>query len=159
MVPPYQQLLVKENRRSSKKSNAVDTKEERRRTKLQTALKQLNLFPLVYDREQKDLIFFYKCMYVLTDFGMSQYVEVTTGRKRAATSGLLRTQACKTSTFQSSHFVIIVKLWNYVCTSAPSYCYVTVSSFKSYLRKTYIHLTSTSYTPDLPSSHSLITTQ
>ena len=80
-------------------------------------------------------------MYGLTDFDISQYVEVTTGRTRAATSGLLRTQACKTSTFQSSYCVRIVKLWNYVCTSAPSYCYVTVSSFKSYLRKTYIHLT------------------
>ena len=45
-----------------------------------------------------------------------------------------------TSTFQSSYCVRIVKLWNYVCKSAPSYCYVTASSFKSYLRK----LTSTS---------------
>ena len=72
-------------------------------------------------------------MYCLTDFDMLQYVEVTTGRTRAATSGLMRTQACKTSTFQSSYFVRIVKQWNYVCDSVPSYyCYVTVFSFKSY---------------------------
>ena len=115
-------------------------KKKREELSYKQRLTQLNLIPLVYDREQKDLIFFYKCMYGLTDFDISQYVEVTTGRTRAATSGLLRTQACKTSTFQSSYCVRIVKLWNYVCTSAPSYCYVTVSSFKSYLRKIYIHL-------------------
>ncbi len=68
-------------------------------------LTELNLIPLVYDREQKDLVFFYKCMHGGIDLDIWQYVEVTNGRIRAGTSGLLRTHACKTSTFQSSYFV------------------------------------------------------
>jgi hypothetical protein len=80
-------------------------------------------------------------MYGLTDFDISQYVEVTTGRTRAATSGLLRTQACKTSTFKSSYCVRIVKLWNYVCTSAPSYIVMSLSPL---LNRTCARLTSTS---------------
>ena len=157
--PPNNSYLSKKIEGVQRRATLWILKKKRGELSYKQRLTQLNLIPLVYDREQKDLIFFYKCMYGLTDFDISQYVEVTTRRTRAATSGLLRTQACKTSTFQSSYCVRIVKLWNYVCTSAPSYCYVTVSSFKSYLRKTYINLTSTSYTPDLPSSHSLITTQ
>jgi hypothetical protein len=42
------------------------------------------------------------------------------------TSQLLRSQACKTSTFQSSYFVRIVNLWNYVCKTAPSNSYNTL---------------------------------
>ncbi len=121
-------------------------------------LTELNLILLVYDREQKDLVFFYKCMYGDIDLDIWQYVEVTTGRIRVGTSGLLRTHACKTSTFQSSYFVRIVKLWNYVRKSAPSNCSSTLLSFKSHLHKTYLHLTSTSYTLDQPNSHSLIST-
>ena len=57
---------------------------------------------------------------------------------------------------QSSYFVRIVKRWDYGRKSASSYCFGTLFSFKSYLHKTYFHLTSTSYTPDQPNSHSLI---
>ena len=63
---------------------------------------------------------------------------------------LLRTALCRTSTFQNSHFVRIIKLWNYVCKSALPNCYDTLSNFKTYLHKTYRHLTVTAYTPDEP---------
>ena len=122
-------------------------------------LKKLNLVPLVYDREQKDLIFYYKCKNNMIDLDVEHYVETTTSRTRAGTSQLLRSQACKTSTFQSSYFVRIVNLRNYVCKTAPSNSFDTLSSFKTYLHKTYLQLTATAYTPDVPSSHSLITTE
>ena len=73
--------------------------------------------------------------------------------------GVQRSQACKTTTFQSSYFVRIVNLWNYVCKTAPSNSFNTLFSFKTYLHKTYLQLTATAYDPDLPSSHSLITTE
>ena len=114
-------------------------------------LRKLNLVPLVYDREQKDLTFYYKCKNNMIDLDVEQYVETTSTRTRVGTSQLLRSQACKTTTFQSSHFFRIVKLWNYVCN--------TLSSFKTYLHKTYLQLTATAYDPDLPSLHSLITTE
>jgi hypothetical protein len=60
------------------------------------------------------------------------------------------TALCRTSTFQNSYFVRIIKLWNYVCKSAPPNCYDTLSNFKTYLHKTYLHLTATAHTLDLP---------
>ena len=89
-------------------------------------LRKLNLIQLVYDREQKDLIFYYKCKNNMIDLDVEQYVETTSTRTRAGTSQLLRSQACKTTTFQSSYFVRIVNLWNYVCKTAPSNCFNTL---------------------------------
>jgi hypothetical protein len=110
-------------------------------------------------REQKDLIFYYKCKNNVINLDVEHYVETTTSRARAGTSQLLRSQVCKTSTFRSSYFVRIVNLWNYVCKTAPLNSFDTLSSFKAYLHKTYLQLTATAYTPDVPSSHSLITTE
>ena len=53
-------------------------------------LRKLNLIPLVYDREQKDLIFYYKCKNNMIDLDVEQYVETTSTRTRAGTSQLLR---------------------------------------------------------------------
>ena len=49
-------------------------------------LRNLNLIPLVYDREQKDLIFYYKCKNNLIDLDVEQYVETTLTRTRAEPS-------------------------------------------------------------------------
>jgi hypothetical protein len=119
---------------------------------------KLKLIPLVYDRERKDIVFYFKCKNNLIDLDISQYVETMSSRTRASTSCLLRTALCRTSTFKNSYFVRIVKLWNYVSKSAPSNCQNTLSNFKTYLHKTYLNLTVTSYTPDESSSHSLIST-
>ncbi len=70
---------------------------------------ELKLIPLVYDRERKDIVFYFKCKNNLVDV-------------RASTSCLLGTALCRTSTFQNSYFVRIVELWNYVSKSAPSNC-------------------------------------
>ena len=110
-------------------------------------------------REQKDLIFYYKCKNNVINLDVEHYVETTTSRTRAGTSQLLRSQVCKTSTFRRSWFVRIVNLWNNVCKTAPLNSFDTLSSFKAYLHKTYLQLTATACTPDVPSSHSLITTE
>ena len=57
---------------------------------------------------------------------VEQYVETTTSRTCAGTSQFLRSQACKTSTFQNSYFVRIVNLWNYACKTAPSNSFDTL---------------------------------
>ena len=56
----------------------------------------------------------------MIDLDVEQYVETTSTTTRVGASLLLRSQACKTTTFQSSYFVRIVNLWNYVCKTAPS---------------------------------------
>jgi hypothetical protein len=42
-------------------------------------LTELNLIPLVYDREKKDIILYFKCKNNLVDLDISQYVETTAG--------------------------------------------------------------------------------
>ena len=40
-------------------------------------LTKLNLIPVVYDKEQEDLIFYYKCKNKMIDLEVEQYVETT----------------------------------------------------------------------------------
>ena len=65
---------------------------------------KLKLIPLVYDRERKDIVFYFKCKNNLIDLDISQYVETMSSRTRASTSCLLRTALCRTSTFKNRLF-------------------------------------------------------
>ena len=80
----------------------------------------LKLLPLTFDRELKDLVFFYKCLSGLTDLNVSDFVSfVSHGRTRLSNSYNLKTPVCKTSTFQASYLNRITKLWNYICKFSP----------------------------------------
>ena len=82
----------------------------------------LKLLPLTFDRELKDLVFFYKCLNGLTDLNVSDFVSfVSHGRTRLSNSYNLKTPVCKTSTFQASYFNRIANLWNYICKFSPPY--------------------------------------
>ena len=82
---------------------------------------RVDLLLLVYDRELKDLTFFYKCLYVQIDLNVHGFVcFVTHGRTRLSNSFNLKTPICKTSAFQASYFNRIVKLWNFICKSVPA---------------------------------------
>ena len=104
---------------------------------------------VVYNREKKDRIFYYKWKNNIIDIDVEQYVETTSTSTRAGTSQLLRSQPCKTTTFQSSCFVRIDYFWNYVCKTAPSNSFNTLSSLKTYHLKIYLQLTASAYDPDL----------
>lgn len=81
---------------------------------------RLDLLPLVYDRELKDMTFFYKCLYGQIDLNVHGFVSfVTHGRTRLNNSVNSKTPICKTSAFQASYFNRIVKLWNFTCKSVP----------------------------------------
>ena len=90
----------------------------------------LKLLPLTFDRELKDLVFFYKCLNGFTDLNVSHFVSfVSHGRTKLSNSYNLKTPVCKTSTFQASYFNRIVKLWNYICKFSPphqffNYCFL-----------------------------------
>jgi hypothetical protein len=80
----------------------------------------LDLLPLCYDRELKDLIFFYKASHGYIDIDISNFVSfVNNGRTRSSHLRTLKTPYCRTSTFQSSHPNHIVKLWNKTILVAP----------------------------------------
>ncbi len=44
---------------------------------------ELKLIPLVYDRERKDIVFYFKCKNNLIDLDISQYVETMSSRVQA----------------------------------------------------------------------------
>ena len=95
----------------------------------------LDLLPLSLDRELKDLIFFYKCLYCSTDLDVRNYVSfVSHDRTRLSNSFNLRTPFCKTSSFQASYFNRIVKLWNYVCKLAPPTSFSSPTAFQLFVR-------------------------
>ena len=67
-------------------------------------LSALNLLPLTYDREIKDLVFLYKALFGYVNVDVSNFVSfVCHGRTRLSNSSkyILQSQICRTNTFQS----------------------------------------------------------
>ena len=109
----------------------------------------LNLLPLTFDRELKDLIFFYKCLNNLTDLNVKDFVSFACHcRTRLSSSYNLKTPLCKTSTYQSSYFNRIVKLWNYICKLSTPSNFSTLDSFKNFVMSHLMHLLRTSFDTD-----------
>lgn len=79
-------------------------------------LKKLDLLPLSYDREIKDLIFYYKCRYGQIPW----YRFFVSSRTRRGSSMYLQSPCCKTSTFKASYFNRIVHLWKLILKLAPA---------------------------------------
>ena len=82
-------------------------------------LSALNLLPMTFDREIKDLVYLYKALFGFLDVDICCYVSfITHGRTRLSRASryILQRQTCKTSTFQSSFYNRIVKTWNFICT-------------------------------------------
>ena len=118
----------------------------------------LNLLPLTFDRELKDIIFFYKCPNNLTDLNVKDFVSFAChGRTRLSSSYSLKTQLCKTSTYQSSYFNRIVKLWNYICKLWPPSNFSTWDSFKNFMPYL-MHLLRTSFDTDYICTWTMIRT-
>ena len=108
----------------------------------------LNLLPLTFERELKDIIFFYKCLNNLTDLNIKNFVSFAChGRTRLSSSYSLA-PLCKTSTYQSSYFNRIVKLWNYICKLSPPSNLSTLDSFKNFVMSHLMHLLRTSFDAD-----------
>ena len=115
-------------------------------------LVELKLLPLCYDREIKDLMFFYKALYGISDLNVHDYVSfVTHNHSRLCRNPnlLLKTPLCKTTTYQNSYFNRIVKLWNRVCKVAPPNTFSSVRTFKYYLFNYYSMLLSTVFDVNL----------
>ena len=107
-------------------------------------LTKLKLLPLCYDREMRDLIFFYKDLYGITNLDVdNNYVSfVPQNRTRQSNNPnlILKTPCCKTSTYQASYFNRILKLWNCVCSSATPDTFSCLRIFKNYLYEHYSNL-------------------
>ena len=62
---------------------------------------------------------------------------------------------CKTSTFQSSYFNRILPLWNRMCISAKPSDISSLTMFRSFLSRTYLHLFISCYYVDMACTWSL----
>ena len=118
----------------------------------------LNLLPLTFDREIKDLVFLYKGLFGYLNVNISKYVTfVSHGRTRLSNTSkyILQGQICKTTTFQSSYYNRIVKIWNIVC---KDICFDTVSSpssFKRLLKRKYSSIVNSVYDAEMACTWSL----
>lgn len=118
---------------------------------------RLDLLPLVYDRELKDITFFYKCLYGQIDLNVHGFVSfVTHGRTRLSNSFNLKTPICKTSAFQASYFNRIVKLWNFICKSVPDSSFSSIDVFNNFLKQTLTSLLCTTFDVECPCTWSLV---
>jgi hypothetical protein len=115
------------------------------------------LLPLCYDREIKDLTFFYKALYGYIDVNVNKYIAfIGHGRTRHSQIPLvMKAPRCKTNTFQASFYNRIVKLWNTICKSAPVHGFSNISSFKQLLKQTYLTLFNASFDVDFPCTWTL----
>ena len=96
---------------------------------------KLNILPLTYDREIKDLVFFYKSKYGSLDINVSEHVSfVRHGHTR------LSVPLCKTKTYQASYFNRIVKLWNIISKEVSPRSFTSPMSFKRFLFAKYVKL-------------------
>ncbi|CAB4008436.1 Hypothetical predicted protein, partial [Paramuricea clavata] len=121
-------------------------------------LSSLNLLPLSYDREMKDLIFFYKALFGFINVNLSNYVSfVSRGRTRLSLSSeyILQNPLCKTTTFQSSYYNRIVNIWNTVSQEVSLDSFSRPSSFKCYLKHKYSNLVNSIYDADVSCTWSL----
>ena len=76
-------------------------------------LKKLNLIPISYWLEIKDIVFYYKCKAGLYDLDIDKYIERPCHRStRSSTGDFLRPNLCRTTLFRNSYFNRIVYLWN-----------------------------------------------
>ena len=119
----------------------------------------LNLLPLWYDREIKDLMFFFKALHGHIDFDVHRFVSFTyNGRTRLSRnpSLTLKVLLCKSKAFQSSYFNRLVNLWNHVCKILPSTTFASLSTFKRSLKATYGNLVMTTFDVDLPCTWTLV---
>ena len=121
-------------------------------------LLSLNLLPLVYDRETKDLTYLYKLLhgfYNLNVLDFASFVIHTRTRYCKNPSLVLKVPRCKTSTFQSSFFNRIVPLWNCICTLASHDDFRSIVSFKTFLSRTYLDLLTITFDVNMTCSWSI----
>jgi hypothetical protein len=112
----------------------------------------LDLLPLTYDREVRDLVYFFKSLFSYIDVNIDNYVSfVSHGRTRLSHTSryILQSKLCKTNTFQSSYYNRVVKIWNTVCQEVSPDIFRNPNSFKHYLKRRYHTLISNVYDVDM----------
>ena len=102
-------------------------------------LTKLNLLPLEYRRDMKDLIFLFKCKLGLFNIELSDYVKLRPIPKydlRAYDVNNFSEFKCRTVYFRNSYFPRVVRKWNSLESNIKSLS--SIVSFKSKLRQLFL---------------------
>ena len=150
---PHHIYLKLKTERVQRRATRWILKERLHESSYKERLIKLNMLPLCYDREIKDLIFFYNCLYGISPIDVNNFVNfIPHNRTRNCFNPeiLLKTQSCKTSLFKASYFNRITKLWNIMCKVAPPFSLGTLSSFKNFVTNHYFNLLANVFDIDQP---------
>ena len=118
----------------------------------------LDLLPLTYDREVKDLILLYKALYGYIDIDISFIKTISHGHSRRSQSSdikYLETPFCKTAIYQFSFFNCSIKLWNLICKLIRPCDFLTIKTFKSSIINLFKDELANVFDPDKPCSWGL----
>ena len=118
----------------------------------------LDLLPLAYDREVKDLVFLYKALYGYIDIDISFIKSVSrhhTRRSQSSDIKYLETPFCKTATYQSSFFNRSIKLWNLICKLIRPCDFLNIKTLKNSITNVYKDELAKVFDPDKPCSWGL----
>ena len=117
----------------------------------------LDLLPLTYKSEVKDLVFLYKALYGYnTDIDISFIKSVSQGRWYSTipiySSDIkyLETPFCKSATYQSSFFHRSIKLWNQICNLIQPSDFLNIKTFKNSITNLYKDELANVFNPDKP---------
>ena len=119
----------------------------------------LDMLPLCYVQEIQDLVFFYKALYGYVDLDIRKFVSFLNhdlSRQTLNPNLLLKVPFCRTTTFKNSYFNRTVHLWNTVCRNASANSFMSISSFKNFLRQTYSSLRNSVFDVDMKCTWSLV---
>ena len=113
---------------------------------------KLNLIPLSYWHEIKDLVFFFKCLKGLYNFPINNFVKSKQSTRFTRNNCPLDMSVplCKTKLFQTSYFNRIPKMWNALTPSIR--CCSSVSTFRSAVYNHYSKALKSAFYPDNPLS-------
>ena len=98
----------------------------------------LDLLPLTFDMEVKDMVFMFKALSGYVNFDVTNCVSFVSQRRTRLNNTskyILQGEICRTNTFKSSHYNCVVILWSIVCKDV---CLDNVSSpvsFKCFVKR------------------------
>ena len=118
----------------------------------------LDLLPLTYDLEVKDLVFLYRALFGYIDIDNSFIKSVSHGHTRRSQSSdikYLETPFCKSAMYQSSFFNRSIELWNQICKLIQPSDFLNIKTFKNSITNLYKDELANVFDPDKPCSWGL----
>ena len=116
----------------------------------------VKLLPLCYDREVKDLVFFYKAMHGYINLDVNNFVSFVTHGRTVKRSENSKNSVLQNKHFQGSYFNRIVKLRNSIMVTSTSQNFSSLSMFKTLAKNIFSLELSRTFDVDMTCTWSLV---